>query len=196
MWLDPGGVRGLENWPGDYYTARIAHSRGQESLRQGRQDEAAHRFAVAEKGYRRALRRREAIVDSANNLASMLVGQGRYMEAREACYRGLAIDDAYLELLGNLGVAEYYLGRYSESAEAFRKALNDDPRNRDVRVLLIRSLCAGGDLESAIADLRRLVEDGLMNLDFFQQDPVFEGLRKHPEYREILEMLERDKSIG
>lgn len=142
LWLDPGQARALENWPDAFYRARIAHSMAQQAANRGETEQAEDLRRRAEAGYRQALRRDARSVDAANNLASLLLSQGRFEEAAAICRQGLAIDGEYMELLANLGLAEYGAGRYAESVEALRRAAATMPQNANVRYYLARSLVA------------------------------------------------------
>lgn len=189
MWLDPGDARALGNWPGRYYEARIAHSLSKKYASNGDQQRAAEQVESALKGYQLALQCDEAVVDAANNLAGLLISQRRYPEAKEACQVGLAVDGAYLELLANLGVAEYHLGSYRESVRAFREALKDNPRKMRVRYFLARSLSAAGDQDWALKELETLIDMGFGQRSFIENESAFAGLRDRDEFQVLLNRL-------
>lgn len=185
MWLDPAGLRQLENWPQDFYVARIYHTLIGSAQQSGDAQTAEQYQQKALSGYRKAIQADPRNVDAYNNLASLLLARQENVEAMEVCRRGLAVDGEYMELLANLGLAEYRLGNFRESIEVFRKAAQASPGHLKVLYFLSRSQASAGDNEGAIETLKLAKEHGFSEWGALEQEPAFAVLLAQDGYKQL-----------
>jgi tetratricopeptide (TPR) repeat protein len=83
---------------------------------------------------------------------------GRYEEAARACERaiGLGSDTAWEH--GSLGRIRLLQGRYGEAVEEFRRALAEQPANREFLLNLGLAQKGGGALEEAARTFERVLQ--------------------------------------
>lgn len=94
-------------------------------------------------------------------LAEADLAEGNY-EAALAGFRELAAAaPAFLEHWCRIGLCLYRLQRYQEAAEAFRSALQIEPRSAEARLGLAESLLQAGQLEPALNVLESLTDGPL-----------------------------------
>lgn len=118
----------------------------------------ARDFRDAETLWRATLARNPDAFMASNNLAHLLIGQGRFAEARDAAERSIRArpDDARAHV--NLGVALHELARNEEAIEPLRRATELDPRHASARVNLGNVLLALKRSDEAVAEYELAVE--------------------------------------
>ena len=81
------------------------------------------------------------------------------------------------------------LRRRGQRDEALRVALHGlarHPRHADGHDVLARIYAKSGDLDHALAYLRKAMEDGYKEIDSVYQDQEFAALRKDPRFAELM----------
>ena len=157
---------------------------------------AGRRFAEAEVSLRRALELYPSHGMALWNLGLALVGQGRAGEAVTVVERAHVGEPAGGSLvLGILAWTKAVAGRVDE-ARGHLDELRDWAKHRHVpRYPLAWTLAALGDIEAALGEMERSVEEG----DAFLMYPLFPGndpLRAEPRFQRALQRLGLDWAIG
>jgi tetratricopeptide (TPR) repeat protein len=125
-------------WLARLYRFQNEHERAGEVLRGVLEREPSHEAALEQ-------------------LAQLLLDQGRATEAI-ALLEKRGGDESGAGLLVLLGDAYAQVENHAGAAQAFRRALERDPRRTDARSKLARALAQQGKAEEAIAQYRRLAE--------------------------------------
>ena len=150
---------------------------------------AGRRFVEAEAPLRRALELNPRHGLANWNLGISLMGQGRHAEAVSVIEHSNEGDrDGQTMVLGILAWTKAVAGRRDE-AHRHLDELRDAARHRHVpRYTLAWTLAALGDIESALDEFERSVEER----DSFLMYPLFPGydpIRNEPRFRQALERL-------
>lgn len=86
----------------------------------------------------------------------------------------------------------YILGSYDDAVTYFDKSLTLNPPDQLKNIILIRLAKTYGvkkDKEKALANLRKSIDAGYMNLNDIENDPNLQFLKSDPEYAKIKEVL-------
>lgn len=84
-------------------------------------------FRAAEKEFRRVLQSAPSDAAAKSTLCLSLMGQGRLIEAEQACREALSLDPLLTTSWYNIGRVLVGLGRYKEAEDLFRKGLEIQP---------------------------------------------------------------------
>ena len=113
---------------------------------------------VAKEHFIRAIRYNQEQAQAYNNLGTIHLKERAYGKARENFQRALEVNPDYREARYNLGLASYFLGERDDARKAFRTVAAVAPDLADPHKELGMMALEDGDLEGAIAELRRAVE--------------------------------------
>src|SRR5688572_18072545 len=91
-----------------------------------------------------------------------------------------------VELLGGLYTRQ---GRIADGLKMDRKLVKLQPGNATARYNLACSLALSKRNTDALKQLREAVALGYRDLDWMQQDPDLEALKKHPQFQELIQTL-------
>jgi tetratricopeptide (TPR) repeat protein len=116
-------------------------------------------FAGAEALYRQALVASPDDPEILKRLGLVCQQQGKHQESIATFGRILKRAPLYPGVNGLLAVSYYALNRFNEAAEASRKELTGNPRDRQARYYLALALTASGHLFAAIQQLEALLTD-------------------------------------
>jgi tetratricopeptide (TPR) repeat protein len=149
------------------------------------------RLKDAKKHYQRATKMAPEYAQAWNNLGAAEYGRKKYKNAIKHYRRALKYSPAQAAIHGNLGAALFARKKQEEAMEEFRLALLLNPdifRQRNLfgiimqdytvedrgrfHFLLAKSFASLGNVEQALAYLRRCIEEGVP-LEEAQADPAF-----------------------
>src|SRR5712675_530279 len=90
----------------------------------------------------------------------MKMGRKHYKDAQQRLQRATQIDPKLFEAWHNLGVLLAALGEYDKAIDNFRKALESDPNDADMRARYGQMLREAGQLEESLEQARILLGQG------------------------------------
>jgi tetratricopeptide (TPR) repeat protein len=139
--------------------ARAYHQLGDAYVQKARETGDAMYFTLAEEALRRALAIAPESSGARRHLAYALYSRHAFQEAAAEAEKAAALDPTDSHALGILGDAQLEVGQYAEAERAYARmiALDEDLYALSRRAGL-RSV--RGDVDGAVADLERAVEDG------------------------------------
>jgi tetratricopeptide (TPR) repeat protein len=91
-----------------------------------------------------------------------------------------------VEILGGLYTRQ---GRIADGLRMDRKLVKLQPRNATAHYNLACSLALLKRKGDALNELKRAVELGYRDLDWMEQDPDLELLKRHPEFNALIDQL-------
>jgi tetratricopeptide (TPR) repeat protein len=91
-----------------------------------------------------------------------------------------------IEILGGLYTRQ---GRIADGLKMDRKLVKLQPGNATARYNLACSLALSKRNTDALKELRQAVALGYRDLDWMQQDPDLEALKKHPDFQALIDTL-------
>lgn len=152
----------------------------------------------ARREYETALKLDPQYVEARNNLGTVFYVERKYGKAVEEFGRAIGVRPAFATGQKNLGAAYLALGKLDEAVTAFQEALKLDPTifdapdpgavavagvNPGLHYYLVAKVCArGGQMENALAYLRKAHDNGYRDLDRAASDPDFKGLVHRPSF--------------
>ena len=92
-----------------------------------------------------------------------------------------------IEILGGLYTRQ---GRVADGLKMDRKLVRLEPDNPTAHYNLACSLALSRRKAAALRALERAIALGYSDYDWMMQDPDFEGLKKHPEFQQLLAKLQ------
>jgi tetratricopeptide (TPR) repeat protein len=139
--------------------ARAHHRLGDAYIQKARETGDAKYFALAEEALRKALAIAPASSGAARHLAYVFYSRHAFTEAAAEARKAIALDPADGHGHGILGDALLEIGQYPEAERAYERMAALD---LDLYALSRRSGLRSlhGDVDGAIADLERAIEDG------------------------------------
>jgi tetratricopeptide (TPR) repeat protein len=139
--------------------ARAHHRLGDAYIQKARETGDAKYFALAEEALRKALTIAPASSGAVRHLAYVLYSRHAFQEAATEARNAIALDPDDSHAHGILGDALLEVGQYAEAEHAYERMAALD---LDLYALSRRSGLRSlhGDVEGAIADLERAIEDG------------------------------------
>jgi predicted Zn-dependent protease len=96
----------------------------------------------------------------------------------------------YTEVIEILGGLYTKTGRIADGLRMDRKLVRLMPENATAHYNLACSLALSKRPSDALRALWRAVDLGYTDADWMMQDPDLEGLKEHPQFREIVSRLE------
>lgn len=151
--------RAIELQPGNW---RSINTLGNMYFRMGR-------YAEAITEYRKVVYLDPDNFVTLGNLASANLMTGDFISARDALLQSIAIEDS-ATFRSNLGIAYYYLGDFSDSIDAHRRAIELAPNSGGNWLGLADALYFGGELENADDAYKRTIELSRMQIGVNQED--------------------------
>jgi tetratricopeptide (TPR) repeat protein len=115
------------------------------------------------------------------------VSTGRVDEAIQEFSAAIELDPNYAPAYGNRGVAYAKQKKYNKAREDLTKATTLDPNDRIALYNLAVVHTLQKDLDLALDALDKALSKGFDNYDALRKDRDLTELRKHPEFRKILE---------
>src|SRR5512140_2546284 len=95
----------------------------------------------------------------------------------------------YANAVAILGGIYTRQGRIAEGLRMDRRLVKLQPENATAHYNLACSLALSKRRADALNELRRAVQLGYRDFDWMQQDPDLEPLKKHPDFRQLLQEL-------
>ncbi|HYO77529.1 MAG TPA: tetratricopeptide repeat protein, partial [Thermoanaerobaculia bacterium] len=148
----------------------------------------ARDFESAIRRFRKALELDERFIPAHGWLGMALGQQRRYGEAVDAFRRALEVDR--VPILLSMLAHTYAIAGQDEDALELVGALNEEAERRYISPYDIAVIHAGlGDAPSAIAQLRKALEDRSAWMVFLNVDPRLDAVRDEPAFAEIAAIL-------
>jgi cytochrome c-type biogenesis protein CcmH/NrfG len=133
--------------------------------------------------YLASLRIKPDYAEAHNNLALVLMLEGKADEAAAQCQEALKDDPYYVAAYNNLGVVFAGLGKPLEAETAFRQALALNPDYASARINLARFLRDRGRVGESIDHFRAVVEADPGNVE--KKRELEEALKRISSYRKV-----------
>jgi tetratricopeptide (TPR) repeat protein len=115
------------------------------------------------------------------------VSTGRFDQAIEEFSAAIKLDPRSATAYGNRGVAFIQQKKYNKAREDLTEAIKLDPDDRIALYNLAVVHTLQKDLDLALDALDKALIKGFNNYDALRNDRDLMELRKHPEFRKILE---------
>ncbi|HEX8252262.1 MAG TPA: protein kinase [Thermoanaerobaculia bacterium] len=148
----------------------------------------ARDFESAIRKFRKALELDERFIPAHGWLGMALGQQRRYGEAVDAFRRALEVDR--VPILLSMLAHTYAIAGQDEDALELVGALNEEAERRYISPYDIAVIHAGlGDAASAVAQLRKALEDRSAWMVFLNVDPRLDAVRDEPAFAEIAAIL-------
>jgi eukaryotic-like serine/threonine-protein kinase len=148
----------------------------------------ARDFESAIKRFRKALELDERFIPAHGWLGLALGQQRRYAEAIDAFIRALEVDR--VPILLSMLAHTYAIAGQDTDALALVGVLDEEAQKRYISPYDIATIHTGlGDTDSAIAQLRKALEDRSAWMVFLNVDPRLDALRDEPAFGEIVAAL-------
>ncbi len=139
--------------------ARGYHRLGDAYVQKARETGDAKYFTLAEEALRKSLAIAPRSSGAVRHLAYVLYSRHAFAEAAAEAAKAIALDPADSHAFGVLGDAQLEVGQYAEAELTYqRMAALDEDLYALSRLSGLKSL--RGDVEGAIADLERAIDDG------------------------------------
>jgi tetratricopeptide (TPR) repeat protein len=139
--------------------ARALHQLGDAYVQKARETGDAKYFTLAEQALRRALAIAPESSGATRHLAYVLYSRHAFQEAAAEAEKAIALDPTDSHALGILGDAQLEVGQYSEAERTYRRMVALDQNlyalSRRAGLRSVR-----GDVEGAVVDLERAIDDG------------------------------------
>lgn len=160
---------------------------------------------TARKYYLRAIKLNPTYAEAINNLGTIEYSRKNYRRAIGDYKKALRYSPTSASIYSNLGTAYFARKDYKDAADMFQHALDLDPevfehRNTHGVLLQERSVeerakfhfylaktyAKAGMHERALLYMRKAIEEGFKDRKKFEEDTEFAGLRKMPEFQQLL----------
>ena len=139
--------------------ARAHHQLGDAYVQKARETGDAKYFTLAEEALRKAIAIEPQSSGAIRHLAYVLYSRHAFQEASAEAEKAIAMDPTDSHALGILGDAQLEVGRYAEAKRTYQRMI---PLDEGLYALSRRASLRSvrGDVEGAVADLERAIEDG------------------------------------
>lgn len=160
---------------------------------------------TAKKYYQRAIKLNPAYAEAINNLGTIEYSRKSYRRAIGDYKKALRYSPNSASIYSNLGTAYFARKDYKDAAEMFQHALDLDPevfehRNTHGVLLQERSVeerakfhfylaktyAKAGMNDRALLYMRKAIEEGFKERKKFEEEAEFAGLKKLPEFQQLL----------
>jgi tetratricopeptide (TPR) repeat protein len=160
---------------------------------------------LAKKQYERAVKMKPDYAEAINNLGTIFYAKKNYRKATAYYKRALKVTPRSASIYSNLGTAHFARKKYKDALEAYQEALNIDPnvfehkgssgvllQERSVAerakfyFYMAKTYAQGGQVERALAYMRKALEEGFKEREKFREDPEFAKLQELPEFQQLL----------
>ena len=160
--------------------------------------------------YGRALKLNPAYAEAVNNLGTVYYARKNYRRAISLYNRALRLTPNSASIMSNLGTAQFARKKYREALDAYQQALALDPEvfeHRSTQGVLLQErsveerakfhffLCKtyakAGNIERALAYMRKAIEEGFREREKFREDADFAKLQDNAEFKELLALEPR-----
>lgn len=138
-------------------TTAVERQKARTLLREAEKSVARRRYDEAEKILIQALTTCPSSIEARAQLAKLYILGGRDAKA-EALYRELLNESQEVSFYANLGLSCYKQSKFEDACEAYKKALDLDPKNPERAAALGRACMAAGRYADAVVYLERSVE--------------------------------------
>jgi tetratricopeptide (TPR) repeat protein len=101
--------------------------------------------------------------------------------------QAIAKDPNYADAYANRGVAYMQQKKFNKAQESLRKALELAPKSPSVHYNLASLYSVKGDVDLALDEIDAALEHGFADYDALRRDPDLINVRRHPEFRKVLE---------
>jgi tetratricopeptide (TPR) repeat protein len=164
----------------------------------------------AKKYYQRAIKLQPKYAEAINNLGTVQYAFKNFRSATKYYKKALAIQPRSASIYSNLGTAWFSRHNYKEASRCYEQALAIDPEvferhssrgvmleQRDVQerakfnYYMARVYAKKGMNELALQYIRKALEAGFKDKKKFYEEDDFAGLRKLPEFDELMKLEPR-----
>jgi len=128
-----------------------------------------------------------AYVSNAKNARSKEIFEENLENAIKEFSLAIEKNPNYAEAYSNRAVAYMLQEKFNKAEEDLLKAKQLNPDNPNIRYNLVCLYSLTGKLDLALDELDAALEKGFNDYDALRKDPDLNNLRKHPEFRKILE---------
>ncbi len=165
---------------------------------------------AARKHYERALKLNPNYAEAVNNLGTVYYARKNYRRSVSLYNRALKMTPKSASIMSNLGTAQFARKKYKEALDAYQQALALDSEvfeHRGTQGVLLQErsveerakfhfyLCKtyakAGNVERALAYMRKAIEEGFRERDKFREDQDFAKLQDNAEFKELLALEPR-----
>lgn len=165
---------------------------------------------AARKHYERALKLNPNYAEAVNNLGTVYYARKNYRRSVNFYNRALKLTPNSASIMSNLGTAQFARKKYKEALEAYQQALALDSEvfeHRSTQGVLLQErsveerakfhfyLCKtyakAGNVERALAYMRKAIEEGFREREKFREDQDFAKLQDNAEFKELLALEPR-----
>ena len=165
---------------------------------------------AARKHYERALKLNPSYAEAINNLGTVYYARKNYRRSVSYYNRALKLTPNSASIMSNLGTAQFARKKYKEALDAYQQALALDSEvfeHRSTQGVLLQErsveerakfhfyLCKtyakAGNVERALAYMRKAIEEGFRERDKFREDQDFAKLQDNAEFKELLALEPR-----
>jgi tetratricopeptide (TPR) repeat protein len=162
-------------------------------------------FRAAKRSYERAMKLNPLYAEARNNLGTLYHGQKNFRAAIREYQRALKLNPDSATFYSNLGTAYFARKRYDDAVKAWQRALTLDPevferRSLGGTVLQERSVqersmfyysiakihAQAGDVERALLNIRRALEEGFKERKRFLEEPEFKVLQELQAFKDLM----------
>ena len=170
---------------------------------------------VAKKNYEHALKLDPKYSEAVNNLGTIDYAHKKYRSAINRYRAALKLKPDTASYYSNLGTAYFARKDYQNASLAYQTALKLDPdifenhstfgttlQERTVaefakfHYYLARSYAKAGQNDRALLYIRKSLEEGFKDREFFLQEPEFEALRGTQEFKDLMTLEPRVLGSG
>lgn len=163
-------------------------------------------FDASRTAFQKAIKLNKQYADALNNLGVTYYRQADFKRAVQYYQRALKIRDS-ASFHSNLGSAYFEQKKFQWAIDEYRKALELDPEvferssafGISLRVsrpedrakfafMLARLYAKAGDVDHALNQLRRAIENGYKDLDPVMKEEDFAQLRQDPRFAEVMNL--------
>jgi tetratricopeptide (TPR) repeat protein len=117
--------------------------------------------------------------------AQLLLQAGNAEEARKKCHEAVKVNPHFSQGFNCLGVTYYLRERYDEALESYKKALEEDPANRDVYYNIGCVYAVQGKTREALDYLKLALLNGYVDLKTLMSDDDLKNLHGDPAFEKL-----------
>jgi tetratricopeptide (TPR) repeat protein len=167
-------------------------------------------LGTARKYYRRAIKLNPLYSEAVNNLGTVYYAQKNYGRAVKEYTKALKINPNSASIYSNLGTAHFARKEYKQAFEAYQQAIKLDPevfdyhssygvmlqdRNIEERArfhyYLAKLYAQSGNVERALLNIRKSLEEGFKDRKKYLEEPEFAGLKDNAEFQQLMKLEPR-----
>lgn len=165
---------------------------------------------LAERYYKLAIKANHNYAEAVNNLGTIYYTKKDFRRAVKEYKRALRINPQSASVWSNLALGYFSRKDYPKASEAFQTALKLDPsvfESRSSQGILLQERSVeerakfdfylaqtygkAGQYDLAMQHIRKALEEGFKDKKKLEDDPAFAGMRKLPEFQDLMALQPR-----